>query len=184
VPIRLIVVALGLLAGAWPSSAKAQQAVYLIRHADKAGEALSETGLAQAAALACLLKDSGVTAIYTSDIDRTAKTAAPLKALLAARGVEVQQHEIPLGEGLLHDASNPDLQGAYANKVLDHIRANHSKEIILVVGHDNTVPAVIKALGYKLPVTIRSTEFDHLFQVIPMGAGRPPAFLHIQHYVD
>jgi broad specificity phosphatase PhoE len=164
--------------------AAAQQVVYLVRHADKAGEVLSETGLAQASTLACLLKDSGITAIYTSDIDRTKRTAAPLKGILAARGVEVQQHEIPLGDELRDDAKNPALQDAYAKTVHDHIKANHPKEIILVVGHDNTVPAVIRALGYKPRVTIRSTEFDRLFQVIPRSDGQLPAFLHIPHYAE
>jgi broad specificity phosphatase PhoE len=184
VPLRFDVVALALSAAAWPAPAAAQQAVYLVRHAHRTTEALSPEGLAQAATLACLLKDSGITAVYTSDIDRTKKTAAPLTAILAARGVAVRQHEIALGEELLHNALSAELQSAYAKKVIDHIRANHPKEIILVVGHDNTVPAVIRALGYKPSVMIRSAEFDHLFQVIPMGDGQPPAFLHILHYAD
>ena len=61
---------------------------------------------------------------------------------------------------------------------------NHSGEIVLIVGHDNTVPAVIKALNYPLPVTIGSTEFDRLFQAIPRKNGQSPALLQIRHYAD
>jgi hypothetical protein len=32
----------------------------------------------------------------------------------------------------------------------------------ILVGHDNTVPAVIRILGYSPTVTIRPTEFDHI----------------------
>jgi broad specificity phosphatase PhoE len=181
---RPILVAIALLEAAWPTPAGAQHAVYIVRHADRTGEALNQNGLAKAATLACVLKDSGITAIYTSDIDRTKKTAEPLRAILAARGVAVQQHEIALGEELLRNALSAEPQDAYAKKMLDHIRANHPKEIILIVGHDNTLPALIRALGYEPGVTIRSTEFDHLFQLIPRGDGQAPAFRHIRHYAD
>ena len=36
---------------------------------------------------------------------------------------------------------------------------------VLVVGHSNTVPDVIKALGVAEPVTIAESEFDNLFIV-------------------
>jgi broad specificity phosphatase PhoE len=172
-----------LLTAACPSRVGAQQAVYLVRHADKAGEVLSETGIAQAATLACLLKDAGITAVYVSDIDRTVQTAAPLRALLTAKGVAVRVHTIPL-KALRDDATNPSLQDAYAGTVVDHVKAHHPRDIVLIVGHDNTVPAVIRTLGYRPRVTIRSTEFDHLFLVTPRAGDQPPAFLHIRHYSD
>ena len=36
---------------------------------------------------------------------------------------------------------------------------------VLVVGHSNTVPAVIKELGVAEPVSIAETEYDNLFVV-------------------
>jgi broad specificity phosphatase PhoE len=184
--IRPVLVALALAPVAWPATASAQKAVYLVRHAHRTGEELDETGIAQAATLACLLKDSGITAIYISDVPRTRNTAEPLRALLVAQGVDVKVHEILLGElaANAENARNRTLQDDYAKKVLDHVAANHPGEIILIVGHDNTVPAVIRKLKYPLEVTIGRTEFDHLFQVIPRGDGRAPGFLHIQHYAN
>ena len=40
---------------------------------------------------------------------------------------------------------------------------------MLVVGHSNTVPEVMTALGVKPPVTIGDTEFDNLF-IVTTGA--------------
>ena len=44
-----------------------------------------------------------------------------------------------------------------------------SKGAVLVVGHSNTVPEVIAALGVKPAVTIGDTEFDNLF-IVTIGA--------------
>jgi broad specificity phosphatase PhoE len=181
---RALFLTLTWLTTAGPAPARAQQAVYLVRHAHRTDGALSDIGLAQAAGLACLLKDAGITAIYTSDVPRTAQTAASLKALLAARGIDAKVHCIPLGHALRNAPLDQALQDRYAKTVLEHIRANHPKEIVLVIGHDNTVPAVIGALGHKPRVTIHSSEFDRLFLVTPRDGQGPPGFLHIQHYFD
>jgi len=64
--------------------ADAQQVIYLVRHgetvAPKGTEArpLSEAGQRRAALLATMLKDSGIKTIFTSDLERTIKTAEPL----------------------------------------------------------------------------------------------------------
>src|SRR5215813_7591388 len=69
-----------------PAVRLAQKAVFVVRHAEKASDAnepsvpLSEAGTARAARLAALLKDAGVSAIYSTDAIRTRKTAEPLAA--------------------------------------------------------------------------------------------------------
>ena len=64
------------------SHAAAQQAVIVVRHAEKADQtpdtALSPKGRARAKALADLLRDAGVTHIVTSEYRRSQETAAPL----------------------------------------------------------------------------------------------------------
>ena len=76
-----LVVLLGCAAPAF-----AQRTVILVRHAEKADSsadaALSKWGEERAERLAAILKDAGVTAILTSDRQRTIRTAAPLAALL------------------------------------------------------------------------------------------------------
>ena len=49
---------------------------------------------------------------------------------------------------------------------------------VLVVGHSNSVPTLIKALGVADPLTIAEEEFDNLFVV---SRGSPPALLRL-HY--
>lgn len=48
----------------------------------------------------------------------------------------------------------------------------------LVVGHSNTVPALIKGLGVHVPVTVDESEFDNLFIVV---RAKKPAFLRLYY---
>jgi len=64
------------------SVAAAEPIVVVVRHAEKAANDpkdpdLSPTGQARAETLARMLKDAGVTAIFTSEFKRTQETAAP-----------------------------------------------------------------------------------------------------------
>jgi phosphohistidine phosphatase SixA len=38
---------------------------------------------------------------------------------------------------------------------------------VLVVGHSNTVPEIVRALGVETPVSVADDEYDHLFIVTP-----------------
>src|SRR5207245_849732 len=64
------------------SNVSARPVVVFVRHAEKAANGgndpdLSSAGHARAEALARILKDSGITAIFTSEFKRTQETAAP-----------------------------------------------------------------------------------------------------------
>lgn len=50
----------------------------VVRHADRAGDDLSDTGRARARALVAALEDFDIAAIYAPDIKRNFDTAAPL----------------------------------------------------------------------------------------------------------
>jgi hypothetical protein len=50
----------------------------------------------------------------------------------------------------------------------------------LVVGHSNTVPDILRALGVATPVTIPDDEYDNLFVVVRPAAG--PATLVVLKY--
>src|SRR5437667_9313152 len=74
--------ALFLLVFVSASIASAQPIVVIVRHAEKAANGgndpdLSSAGQARANELARILKDSGITAIFTSEFKRTQETAAP-----------------------------------------------------------------------------------------------------------
>ena len=148
--------------------AAAQQTVFLVRHAERADTSpgvsptmaadpdLSEAGRARAESLASALKDARITAIYATEFKRTQQTAAPLAKVL---GLTVK---------VVTSKSAADL--------LKQLKAE--KGNVLVVGHSNTVPEVIKALGVATPVTIGDDEFDNMFLV---STGTQPSVLRL-HY--
>jgi broad specificity phosphatase PhoE len=130
--------------------------VVLVRHAEKESEGfdppLSAAGRARAESLARALRDLPITAAYATEFKRTSQTVAPV---CAARGIEVETI----------DASKTETVAA-------KVRARLHGETVLVCGHSNTVPAIIKALGVLTKVTIDDDEFDRLFVVTlePDGA--------------
>jgi broad specificity phosphatase PhoE len=166
--------------------ALAQRAVYLVRHAEKDGDALTATGRAQAEKLVCLLKDAGITTIYTTQFERTRQTAAPLKAILEAQGSRVRALSLDLPASLVDHPDDADLITSYGRSVVTTLRDQSPDEIVLIVNHDATVPAIIRSLGHQPKLTIQATEFDRLFQVIPRSAGdtRPPGFFELVHYAQ
>jgi broad specificity phosphatase PhoE len=143
------------------------QSVFLVRHAERAdaGAApammasdpdLSPTGTARAESLAAMLKDANVRTIVTTEYKRTKQTAAPL-----ARTLGIEPAVI----------ASQDTAGLAA-------RLKAATGNVLVVGHSNTLPEIIKLLGIDEPVTIAEAAFDDLFIVSRVGA---PALLRL-HY--
>jgi probable phosphoglycerate mutase len=141
--------ALLLLCGLLLSTAAAQSTIFIVRHAEKAQRDgddpdLSEAGRARAESLANLLKDAGISAIYTSEVKRTKQTAAPLARALHLDPTVVAANERAALIAKLKDASGD----------------------VLVVGHSNTIPDLIRALGITTPVTIADNDYDNLFVLI------------------
>src|SRR5205085_7199301 len=138
-----------LLSIAAPGVCAAQDAIFVVRHAERADasadSALSPAGEARAEHLAALLKDAGVTQIYTTDLKRTIQTGAPLAAALHVTATA--------------------LKAADQDGLLAKIRAASPRDRLLIVGHSNTVPAVLQALGVSPAITIADSEFDNLFMV-------------------
>ena len=151
----------------------AQQAIFLVRHgetvAPKGTDArpLSEAGHRRAVLLATLLKDAGIKAIFTSDLERTIKFAEPL-----AQALRIESK--PLAQICVQFKPN-DVEA-----FVDLLRREHRNDVVLIVGHSNSVPALLKALGYPVKVKIPETEFDNLFVVTPKTEG-PPTVLRL-HY--
>ena len=146
------------------AAAYAQQAVILVRHADKVDQSkdppLSKAGEARAQRLASLLKDAGIAAIYTSEFQRTNKTAEPL-----ALALKIQPVTVPAA----------DREG-----LLQRLRAEHRDDVVLIVGHDSSVPALLKALGHPADITIAGNEYDNLFILLPKATG-PPAMVRLRY---
>jgi broad specificity phosphatase PhoE len=142
-----------------PALLSAQQTtVILVRHAEKvdgAGDvALTDAGKARAARLADLLRNAGVSAIYSTPYARTKDTAQPIAQAL---GLEVTVTPAPAG-------------AAFAQSVAERILRENKGKTVLVVGHSNTTPDVVKALGAPAVPPIPDSEYDNLF-VVQIDAG-------------
>ena len=128
--------------------------VVLVRHAEPlptgTDPALSTAGRKRALSLAKMLVDAGITAIFTSELRRTKETAAPFASLASITPVVIN-----------NDPAAAAIQVKAAGKR------------VLVVGHTNTVPDTIEALGGPSDVVIEHNEFNRLFvlQVPASGAG-------------
>jgi broad specificity phosphatase PhoE len=145
------------LAGPSVRIAAAQETIYVVRHAERVDDEklslLSPEGHARAARLADMLRDTGITHIFVTEYGRTAQTAAPLAERLSLTPAVVPA-----------DA---------AGTLLEKIRATGPTARVLVAGHSDTVPALLKALGCAPPVTIAKAEYDNLFLVIPRDNAAP-----------
>lgn len=164
--------AVTLLLAGLAHSASGQTAIFLVRHAEKATEAneptvpLSAAGRARAERLATLLANAGVSGIYATETDRARQTAEPLAR---ARKLEI------------HGYAPRDAEGKPAPRlVIDRIKKDAPSGTVLVVGHSNTVPEILAALGYTEKVEIPSTQFDDLFLVVPRE-GAAPTVLRLKY---
>ena len=143
--------AIALFALTVPPAAVAQSAVFVVRHAERADTSpdsvLSAAGEARAARLLDVLEGAGITQIYTTNLRRTIQTAAPLAAAL-----KLTPAALPVSD---------------TDALVARVLAGPLADRILVVGHSNTVPEILKRLGIATPITIGDTEYDNLFIAIP-----------------
>lgn len=162
-----LVAAVVLLAGALPAgvvqaqAASAPALVLVVRHAEKVDNsddpALSAIGSARAEALAEALADAGVGHVIVTHRQRTRLTAAPL---MAALGLE------------------PEVV-AFGRDMEEHVRAvaaavrRQVGQVVLVVGHSNTVPMIVHALGGPRMPDLCDARYGGLFAVVPGAAGAP-----------
>jgi phosphohistidine phosphatase SixA len=150
------------------AAATAQPAVFLVRHAERAdapagGNAmmatdpdLSEAGRARAESLVAMLKDAGITTIFVTQFKRTQQTAAPLAKALGLTPVEVNSKDL----------------GSLGDKI-KAVPGN-----VLVVGHSNSVPNTLEALGVENAPQIPETEYDNLFIVT---RGAKPSMVRLRY---
>jgi phosphohistidine phosphatase SixA len=141
--------------------------VILVRHAEKATEPannppLTAEGQERAKELARILGNSGITAIFSTNLARTRQTAAPI-----AKALSIQPA-----------VSAP--AATYARDIANRIRSTHAGKTVLVVGHTNTTRDVIAALGVANPPTISEEEYDNLF-IVTLAEGSEPRLLALKY---
>lgn len=141
--------------GSGPDSDAPAPIIVLVRHAEKAAEPaedppLTEAGRERAATLAALLGRSGVTAVLSSDYERTRATAGPLAE---AAGLGVETYDPGRLEELAADLLS-------------------RTGLVVVVGHSNTTPPLVEHLGGDPGEPIAEEEYDRLYLVYPGKDGQ------------
>jgi len=142
--------------------------VFLIRHAEREDEPrqdppLTSAGVARSMALARLLSNAGVKAIFTSQFTRTKQTAEPLATKLGITVTPFTLKSNPSNPRQIAEESTAEV----TNKILER-----SGQSVLVVGHSNSIPDVIKMLGGDVVPTIDESKFDDLFIVTVYAKGK------------
>jgi broad specificity phosphatase PhoE len=143
------------------TGAKAAPVVFIVRHGEKASTGgndpdLSVQGQKRADALAHILKDSKITSVFVTEFKRTQETAEP-----TARAAHVSPTVLPAND---------------IGALVEKLRALNGNA--LVVGHGNTIPDLLKALGIATPVSIPEDDYTEIFAV---SVGDAPQLLRL-HY--
>ncbi len=140
--------------------------IILVRHAEKADDGtddppLTTAGEARAQHLSFMLQQSGIKAIYSTPFKRNQATAAPLASRL----------------GLPVEIYDPDRNVV---DFLDEARLKNAGQKILIVGHSNTVPAMLNALsGSDTYDNLAENAYNDLFVV--ERAGEAHRILHLKY---
>lgn len=141
--------------------------IVVVRHGEKAAASaadqrleadppLSAAGEARARALAELLADAQIGAVYATQYRRTQLTAEPTARRF---GLAVQAY--PASRAVAEDAA----------ALAAEIRERYRGQSVLVVGHSNTVPAIVEALSGAPVAEIDEAVYDNAFVVVIPQAG-------------
>ena len=158
---------IGATAVSLPQSEFKVTTVYLVRHAEKAAAPaadppLLEAGTKRAEELARKLSKAGIKTISTSQFLRTKHTAEPL-----AKQLGIAYTMIPVK---MDSMNTRQLAPEYLKQISDLVASSTGSE--LIVGHSNTVPELIKALGGDIVPTIDDATYDDLFVVTVYAKGK------------
>jgi len=162
-------VAVCVFAGA--STAFAQPStVILVRHAERAAAPandpiLTEAGSQRALDLKEALRGAGVTSIITTHLQRTQLTAKPLSHVNGLSYIVVR-------------AGGPP--AVHIDSVAAAVKRRPAGDVVLVVGHSNTIPAIVGALGGpKLP-ELCDGQYSMLY-ILEFPAAGPPRFIESRY---
>jgi phosphohistidine phosphatase SixA len=131
------------------TDADAAPVIFIVRHAEKASAGDKDPDLSledqkRADALARILKNSQVTSVFVTEFKRTQETAAP-----TARAAHVSPTLVPAND---------------ISELVEKLRAVNGNA--LVVGHGNTIPELLKALGIATLVSIPDDDYTEIFVVL------------------
>ncbi len=139
--------------------------IILVRHAEKAADGtnnptLSKAGLLRSIQLAYMLREDSIAAVFSTDYERTIKTAEPTANF----------HDLPVKKYMANN------QVAF----LENILAQYQGKTVLIVGHSNTVPDMLNWLTDKPYWKIEDYVYNDFFvvNVSQQGDGK---VLHLKY---
>lgn len=148
--LSLLAAIFSVLAVALPAGAFGD--IYLVRHAEKEygdNPPLSPAGRKRADALAKRMSNTGLEKIYSTNYERTLKTAEPAAR---QRGLIVEQYD------------PRDLKG-FAESLKEE--AGETRGAILVVGHSNTTPYLVQLLSGQEQAPLEEHHYNRLYVLRP-----------------
>src|SRR5215472_15864198 len=124
------------------AAADAAPVIFIVRHAGKASTGgndpdLSLQGQKRADALAQILKDSQIRSVFVTEFKRTQETASP-----TAKAAHVSPSVVPAND---------------IGALIEKLRALDGNA--LVVGHGDTIPELLKALGIATPGSLPDDDY-------------------------
>lgn len=144
--------------------------IVVVRHAEKSTDdprdpSISAIGQERARALSAVLKDAGVGAVYATQYKRTSQTAEPLARQL---GLSIVERPV--------NAAN---SATYAADLARDVLAAAAGKTVLIVGHSNTVPQIVRAFSGSTVLPIDDSVNDHIF-VIVVAPGSPAKLFNLR----
>lgn len=152
------------------NAANAPTTIVIVRHAEKATDdprdpSLSDVGKARATALLAALDGAEVSAVYATQFKRTQATGEPVAKRF---GVQVTVSPIT---GAMSGVAN-----GFVKEILD----KNAGKTVLIVGHSNTVPELVKAFSGKTVAPLSEEDYDRLYLIVRPASG--PARLFQTRY--
>ena len=143
----------------------ARASVFIVRHAERAdakddASLLSRKGKKRAKLLSSVLSGVPLKAVYTTEYKRTQQTGTPTAE---AKGLKLT---------VTDSEKAADLAAT--------LKALPPEEDVLVVGHTDTIPDILKGLGFAGAVEVPKDQYDNLWIVTPRKDA-PPLVHHLKY---
>ncbi|MBN2733177.1 MAG: histidine phosphatase family protein [Balneolaceae bacterium] len=133
----------------------------VVRHAEKADDGtkdppLNETGIKRAKTLADHLKETNITAIYSTPYKRTMQT---VQQIADTKALQIKTYD------------------PFADSVMVKMLENESGGTVLISGHSNTTPRLVNQLiGEERYQKFDESDYDNLFIITASEIGNGTVF--------
>ncbi len=135
----------------------AQEAIFLIRHAEQMLDVedppLTEAGRSRAKSWVGILAEADIKAVYTSMKRRTKQTGE-----IISQALNIPMESIPRKD---------------VTRLVTQIRIQNSEDRVLIITHKRQMPKIFKELGFSdevsEKVTFSRSEYGKLFVFVPKG---------------